>query len=237
VVGETWDGMLNDVNGQHVRREHVEAALASATDGPVAEGNVGGGTGMICHGFKGGIGTASRVVPVDGGVFTIGILVQANHGRRERLSVNGVPVGMSIPASQIPLPDESGKGGAGSIIVVVATDAPLLPHQCERLAQRAGLGVARMGGAGENSSGDLFIAFSTANADAGNGAAPVAQVAMLSNDAITPLFYAVIEATEEAILNALLAAETMTGRDGNTAHRLPSDRLVEVMQAYGRGPE
>jgi D-aminopeptidase len=237
VVGETWDGLLNDVNGQHVRQEHVEAALANATDGPVVEGNVGGGTGMICHGFKGGIGTASRVVPADAGAYTVGILVQANHGRRDRLSVNGVPVGMAIPASAVPLPHDRGGGGAGSIIVVVATDAPLLPHQCERLAQRAGLGVARMGGAGENSSGDLFIAFSTANAGAGGGPAPVAQVGMLSNDSMTPLFYAVIEATEEAILNAMLAAETMTGRDGNTAHQLPQDRLVEVMRTYGRGPD
>jgi D-aminopeptidase len=235
VVAETWDGVLNDVNGQHVRSEHVEAALAAAADGPVAEGNVGGGTGMICHGFKGGIGSSSRVVDVDGKVFTIGMLVQANHGRRERLAVNGVPVGMAIPGSELPLPQD-GAAGAGSIIVVVATDAPLLPHQCERLAQRAGLGVARMGGAGENSSGDLFIAFSTANADAGNGAGQVAQVGMLTNDSMTPLFYAVIEGTEEAILNALLAAETMTGRDGNTAHALPSDRLVEVMRGYGRGP-
>jgi D-aminopeptidase len=237
VVGETWDGVLNDVNGQHVRREHVEAALASAAAGPVAEGNVGGGTGMICHAFKGGIGTASRVVPVDGGPFTVGVLVQANHGRRDRLSVNGVPVGLAIPPSEVPLPHDRGGDGAGSIIVVVATDAPLLPHQCERLAQRAGLGVARMGGAGENSSGDLFIAFATANANVESGPAPVAQIGMLSNDSITPLFYAVIEATEEAILNALLAAETMTGRDGNTAHQLPPDRLLEVMRAYGRGPE
>jgi D-aminopeptidase len=239
VVAETWDGMLNDVNGQHVRPEHVETALASATEGPVAEGNVGDGTGMICHGFKGGIGTASRVTATDGGSFTIGILVQANHGRRDRLSVNGVPVGMAIPASEVPLPHDHRQGGTGSIIAVVATDAPLLPHQCERLAQRAGLAVARMGGAGENSSGDLFLAFSTASAAAGGAAeaGPIAQVGMLSNDSITPLFYAVIEATEEAILNALLAAETMMGRDGNTAHRLPADRLVEVMRAYGRGPE
>jgi D-aminopeptidase len=239
VIAETWDGMLNDVNGQHVRSEHVEAALASAVEGPVPEGNVGGGTGMICHGFKGGIGTASRVAPTDAGPFTVGILVQANHGRRDRLAVNGVPVGMAIPASEVPLPHDHGPSAGGSIIVVVATDAPLLPHQCERLAQRAGLAVARMGGAGENSSGDLFFAFSTANADARKAAqtAPVAQVGMLSNDSITPLFYAVIEATEEAILNAMLAAETMIGRDGNTAHRLPADRLVEVMRAYGRGPQ
>lgn len=247
VVGETWDGTLNDVNGQHVTAAHVHAALAAAAPGPVAQGNVGGGTGMICHGFKGGIGTASRVLTPGAGGFTVGVLAQANHGRRERLSVNGVPVGMAIPPSEVPLPRDrtpardqapgaASAEGSGSIIVVVATDAPLLPHQCERLAQRAGLGVARMGGAGENSSGDLFIAFSTANAEAGFDPAEVKTVRMLSNDHITPLFYAVIEATEQAILNALLAAETMTGRDGLTAHALPRERLVEVMRTYGQGP-
>jgi D-aminopeptidase len=243
VVGETWDGTLNDVNGQHVRPEHVEAALSDASGGPVLEGNVGGGTGMVCHGFKGGIGTASRVVPGAAGGFTVGVLVQANYGRRERLAVNGVPVGLDVPPSEVPLPSErrfpwGDWPDAGSIIVVVATDAPLLPHQCDRLAQRSGLGVARMGGAGEHSSGDLFLAFSTANADAGPHPAagePTALVHMLSDEFITPLYYATVEATEEAILNALLAADTMTGRDGNTAHRLPADRLVEVMAAYGRG--
>jgi D-aminopeptidase len=246
VVGETWDGTLNDVNGQHVRPEHVEAAVTSATGGRVVEGNVGGGTGMICHGFKGGIGTASRVVPETAGGYTVGVLVQANHGRRDRLCVSGVPVGMAIPPSEVPLPADRtdpldvgpGVQGGGSIIVVLATDAPLLPHQCDRLAQRAGLGVARTGGAGENSSGDLFLAFSTANADAAaeGVAGPTAMVRALSNDYITPLFYAAIEATEAAILNALLAAETMTGRDGITAFRLPADRLDQVMRAYGRGP-
>jgi D-aminopeptidase len=235
VVGETWDGMLNDVNGQHVRPEHVEEALDGAAGGPVAEGSVGGGTGMICHGFKGGIGTSSRVLPEAAGGFTVGVLVQANHGRRERLSVNGTPVGAEISRAEVPLPTDR-TPGAGSIIVIVATDAPLLPHQCERLAQRAGLGVARTGGAGENSSGDLFLAFSTANAGVSSTQSP-AQVTMLSNDVMTPMFYAVIEATEEAILNALLAAETMTGRDGHTAHALPVDRLREVLRAYNRGPQ
>jgi D-aminopeptidase len=245
VVGETWDGTLNDVNGQHVRPEHVDAALSDASDGPVREGNVGGGTGMICHGFKGGIGSASRVVPPAAGGFTVGVLVQANYGRRERLAVNGVPVGSALPPSEVPLPSERRSPwgdwpDAGSIIVVVATDAPLLPHQCERLAQRAGLGLARMGGAGEHSSGDLFLAFSTANADAAvhpTADDPTGRVRMLSDEFITPLFYATVEATEEAILNALLGAETMTGRDGNTAHRLPADRLLQVMATYGRGPE
>ena len=246
VVGETWDGTLNDINGQHVRAEHVHRALASASDGQVGEGNVGGGTGMVCHGFKGGIGTASRVVPESAGAYTVGVLVQANHGRRERLTVNGVPVGLAIAPSEVPLPsprstpwDWPDGEGAGSIIVVVATDAPLLPHQCRRLAQRAGLGIARTGGAGEHSSGDIFIAFSTGNADV--AASPgehrpsrTAPVEMLSDDYVTPLFYAVIEATEEAILNALLQGETMTGRDGNTAHRLDPDRLLAIMSEYAR---
>jgi D-aminopeptidase len=266
VVGETWDGVLNDIDGQHVRAEHVLAALAAAAAGPVPEGNVGGGTGMICHGFKGGIGTASRVVRLPGEAFTVGVLVQANHGRRERLQVNGVPVGAEIPPSEVPLPMPPAspwrwpdREGVGSIIVVVGTDAPLLPHQCDRLAQRAGLGVARTGGAGEHTSGDLFLAFSTGNAGgARSGDSPdpgraergspqlggpdpspppvTLPVRALSDDYITPLFYAVIEATEEAILNTLLSAETMTGRDGHTAHALPTDRLLEVMARYGRGP-
>ncbi len=147
VVGETWDGLLNDINGMHVRPEHAWAALEAASDGPVPEGNVGGGTGMTCHGFKGGIGTASRVVDGADGGYTVGVLVQSNYGRRERLTVNGVPVGMEIPASEVPTPDDDLRTEeAGSIIVVVATDAPLLPHQCERVAQRAGLGIARVGG-------------------------------------------------------------------------------------------
>jgi D-aminopeptidase len=243
VVAETWDGRLNDINGMHIRPEHVDEALANASDGPVPEGNVGGGTGMICHGFKGGIGTASRRLSESAGGFTIGVLVQANHGRRERLAVNGVPVGEHIPHQEVPVP---GRGapvppeGSGSIIVVVATDAPLLPHQCVRLAQRPGLGIARMGGAGENSSGDMFLAFSTAN-QVPPGETPsdrrVIDVAMLDGAAIDPLFYAVIEATEEAILNALLQAETMTGRDDVTAYALDERRLVQILSTYGRGPE
>jgi len=245
VVAETWDGTLNDINGQHVQEEHVHEALASADQGPVPEGNVGGGTGMICHGFKGGVGTASRVLPRSAGGYTVGVLVQANHGRRERLSVSGVPVGRAIPTSEVPLAtprtqpwDWPEPRAGGSIIVVVATDAPLLPHQCERLAQRAGLGVARMGGAGEHSSGDLFIAFATGNADAvdatSDGAPSITNdIRALSDDYVTPFYYAVIEATEGAILNALLQAETMTGRDGNTAHALEPGRLSEVMASRG----
>ncbi|MDP9382542.1 MAG: P1 family peptidase [Chloroflexota bacterium] len=238
VVGETWDGVLNDINGLHVRPEHVEWAFLGASDGPVLEGNVGSGAGMICHGFKGGIGTASRVVAPEAGGYLVGVLVQANHGRRERLRVNGVPVGEALPPSEIPLPGapEGGHGG-GSIIVVAATDAPLLPNQCARLAQRAGLGIARTGGVGEHWSGDLFLAFSTANrglpASEYGGSSPfTVPITMLSNTHITPLFDAVVEATEEAILNALLAAETMTGRDGITAHRLEPDRLLTVLRRY-----
>jgi D-aminopeptidase len=227
VVGETWDGVLNDVDGMHVRPEHVTAALEDASAGPVAEGNVGGGTGMICHGFKGGIGTSSRVVEeADGAV--VGVLVQANYGRRWRLRVDGVPVGEEIPVGDVPAPGAPAGAGGGSIIGLVATDAPLLPGQCERLAQRAGLGVARMGGVGEDSSGDLFLAFSTGNRGLGDPAGPV-PLRMLPNERMTPLFDAVVEATEEAIVNALCAAETMTGRDGATAHALPLERLAALL--------
>ncbi len=238
VVGETYDGTLNDINGFHVTAEHLRDALAAVAAGPVPEGNVGGGTGMICHEFKGGTGTASRTV----NGWTVGALVQANQGRRERLCVDGVPVGREVSTSVIASPfDEPADAGSGSIIVVLATDAPLLPHQCTRLAQRAGLGVARAGGGGEHSSGDLFLAFSTANGDRipsseeDDPAEPV-QVAMLPDAAISDLFWAAIEATEEAILNALVAAETMTGRSGITANSLDHGKLVEVMTRYGRGP-
>lgn len=220
VVGETWDGLLNDINGMHVRPEHVASALASASDGPVAEGNVGGGTGMICHGFKGGIGVASRPA----GEFVVGVVVQANHGRRPRLTVDGVPVGREIGADVVPLPGGAVPEGAGSIIVVVATDAPLLPQQCARVAQRAALGVGRTGGAGENSSGDFMLCFSTTGR----------REQCLPNDELDELFYATIEATEAAILNALLHAETTTGRDGRVAYALPHDRFEEVMRRYGR---
>ena len=237
VVGETWDGVLNDISGMHVRGEHVRAALASAAAGPVAEGNVGGATGMICHGFKGGIGTASRVVEDVGG-HAVGVLVQANYGRRERLRVDGVPVGASIPASEVPLPGEAGAAPGGSIIVLVATSAPLLPDQCRRLAQRAGLGIARMGGVGENSSGDLFLCFSTGNRGlpAGDLAAATpltVPLEMVPAQRLTPLFDAVVEATEEAILNALCAAETMTGRAGATAHALPAERVSDLVAQSG----
>jgi D-aminopeptidase len=245
VVAETYDGTLSDIDGFHVRAEHLFAAMDSASDGPVPEGNVGGGTGMICHEFKGGTGTASRVVEGRGNRWTVAVLVQANHGGRDRLMVDGVHVGEEISLDEIPSAwDEEEaleRAGEGSIIVVTATDAPLLPHQLRRVAQRASLGIGRVGGAGGNSSGDIMIAFSTANAGrvpnykAPESAGPTT-VEMLPDEAITPLFWGAIEATEEAILNVLVAADTMAGRDGITAHALPHDRLVETMTKYGRGP-
>ena len=236
VVGETYDGALNDINGFHVRPEHVHAALAAAAGGPVTEGNVGSGTGMICHEFKGGIGTASRRA----GEWTLGVLVQANYGSRDLLRVDGVPVGAAIGRDEVQsawdqvdeLARRQGPDG-GSIIAIVGTDAPLLPHQCERVAQRVSLGLGRMGSFGSNSSGDLFLAFATGNRglDAGD---TTLGVRMVADSAIDPLFEATAEATEEAIVNALLAAETMTGRDGITAHALDHDRLTAVMRAHGR---
>ncbi len=227
VVGETWDGFLNDINGFHVRAEHVADALSAAAAGAVAEGNVGGGTGMICHEFKGGIGTASRAV----GDYTVAALVQANYGRRMRFRVDGVPVGERI-GDRISRPHARSEGG-GSIIGIVATDAPLLPHQCDRLAQRAALAVGRMGGVGEHTSGDLFVAFATGNRDLG-AEEPELPLRMLSELRIVPFYDAVTEATEEAILNALLGAETMTGRDGNTAYALEADVLLEALRVTKR---
>jgi len=222
VVGETYDGFLNDIRGMHVRPEHLDAAIAAAAGGPVLEGSVGGGTGMICHDFKGGIGTASRVV----GAHVVGVLVQANYGRRQRFRVDGLPVGEAI-GERIPRRD---RGGGGSIVGIVGTDAPLLPHQCERLAQRAALGVARVGGAGEHSSGDLFLAYAAGNRGLAALEQPgEVQLRMQSYEHANELFYAVIDATEEAILNALLSAETMTGRDGNTVYALDSEVLVETV--------
>jgi D-aminopeptidase len=232
VVAETWDGSLNDINGFHVKREHVFAALEGAVGGPVPEGNVGGGTGMICYEFKCGTGTASRRVSEGSGGYTVGVLVQANHGRRAELRIAGVPVGRELPSS----PRASARGDApelGSIIIVIATDAPLLPHQLERLSRRAALGLARTGATSGNGSGDIFLAFSTANPGAASSP-EVAQVSMLSNTRISALFTATVEATEEAIVNALVAAETMTGVDGRTAEALPHDRLRQILARYGR---
>ncbi len=241
VVAETWDGVLSDINGMHVRPEHVEQALAAATSGPVPEGCVGGGAGMICHGFKGGVGTSSRVVEAG---WAVGVLVQANHGQRALLRVDGVPVGRLIGPDRVPLPGKTPPGsppssGSGSIIAIVATDAPLLPTQCRRLAQRATMGIARAGGLGENSSGDLFLAFSTANHDLADDGADedrdrggVLTVRMLPNDALSALFEAVADATEEAIVNALCAATTTTGIEGRTAYALPPDQLRAVMDRF-----
>jgi L-aminopeptidase/D-esterase-like protein len=252
VVAETYDGGLNDINGFHVKPEHVVQALDGARSGKVLEGNVGGGTGMRCHGFKGGIGTASRKSDVRAGGWTVGVLVQCNYGARRELRVAGVPVGEEItdlmscvassdrtirpnvPRCDAPAPPDE-DDGAGSIIVVIATDAPLLPHQLKRIVTRASLAVGRMGGKGENSSGDIFIAFSTANARAAADTG-VVQTAMLPNARINPLFYATVQATEEAILNAMLAAETMTGADDLRVYALPHDRLLAAMRKYGRAP-
>lgn len=255
VVGETWDGALNDIDGFHVKPAHALAALDGASAGPVAEGNVGGGTGMVCHRFKGGIGTASRVVEVAGARYTLGVLVQCNYGRRPDFRVAGVPVGEAIPdllpcvvgggtssglpeAAACDAPASSAAAPAagedtGSIIAVVATDAPLLPHQLKRIATRVSLGIGRMGGMGANSSGDIFVAFSTANPGAAL-ADKAASVQMIPNGEINPLFHATVQATEEAILNALLAAETMEGADGVRVHALPHDRLLAALRGAGR---
>jgi len=253
VVAETWDGNLNDIEGFHVRAEHVLAALDGARGGPVPEGNVGGGTGMKCHEFKGGTGTSSRRVTTKAGSYTVGVLVQCNYGFRSPLRVAGVPVGEEIrdlmPCFAGGAPERAvhrseyalcGAAGArveerdvGSIIVVIATDAPLLPHQLERLAKRATVGIARNGGYGSNTSGDIFIAFSTANAGAAS-ATDTTRVTMLPNDEITPLFAGVAEATEESIINALVAAETMTGVDNFKVWALPHDRLQALLKKYNR---
>ncbi len=228
VVAETYDGWLSDAPSFPITAEHAIAALDQAASGPLAEGNVGGGTGMICHQFKGGTGTASRVVQAGGERCTVGALVQANYGSREMLRIDGVPVGREIGFDSVASP-----WNAGSIIVVLATDAPLLPIQCQRLARRATTGLSWVGGIGFNGSGDIFLAFATGN-HVRQGEA-VSTLRMLSPDSMNPLFQAAAEATEEAILNALTAAETMTGRDGHTAHALPLDRLMAVMRRYRPG--
>jgi D-aminopeptidase len=230
VVAETWDGSLNDINGFHVHQADVFAALNTAKGGPVPEGNVGGGTGMVCYGFKGGDGTASRVLSADAGGYTVGVLVQCNCGRRPQLTIAGVPVGKLIPAApDKAMADPEMKGDVGSIIIVVATDAPLLPTQLKRLARRATMGLARTGSSSGNSSGDIFIAFSTANRGADKEPGPNS-VLTVSNERISPLFQATVEATEEAIVNAMVAAQTMTGIDGHTVEALPHDKLTELMK-------
>lgn len=233
VVAETYDGSLNDINGFHVKAGHVFEALESASSGPVAEGNVGGGTGMRCFGFKCGVGTSSRVTQATN-VYTVGVLVQANFGGGRQLTVAGVPVGREIFGDRrARLTAPSSGSDRGSIIIVVATDAPLLPHQLKRIARRASLGVARTGGTASNGSGDIFVAFSTANTGAAS-AQPTADITLLSNSQISTLFEATVEATEEAIINALVAAETMVGRDGNRSEALSHDQLREILQRYSR---
>ena len=237
MVAETWDGWLNDVDGFHVKPEHIAHAIESAHSGSIEEGSVGGGTGMICYEFKGGTGTASRVVSVDGignpgssaspHPFAVGVLVQANCGRRPQLTIRGLEVGKEIPGSVY-------KRETGSIIIVVATDAPLLPHQLKRLARRASLGLARTGSVSGNGSGDLFIAFSTANAQAADAKPPIRSIKSMPNDLMDPLFTATVEATEEAIINALVDNHDMIGRDNHKVEALPHDRLRALFQKHNQ---
>jgi L-aminopeptidase/D-esterase-like protein len=230
VVAETWDGDLNDINGIHLTKKDAFAALDDAKPGPVAEGNVGGGTGMITHEFKGGIGTASRMLGKEDGGYTIGALVQSNYGIRKTMRIAGVPIGEEITDV---LPGAPQADEHGSIIVVIATDAPLLPHQLRRVAQRASMALGRMGSYASNGSGDIFIAFSTANSKAAYRL-DNQTVEFVPNDSMGPIFLAAVEATEEAIVNALIAAETMTGINGYTVHELPHDRLQAALRKYGR---
>src|SRR6266478_1637570 len=233
VVAETWDGWLNDINGFHVKAEHIAHALDSTHGGAIEEGSVGGGTGMICYEFKGGSGTASRKIEIKekrdapARSFTVGVLVQANCGRRPQLTIAGVPIGKEIPG-------EVYKEEAGSIIIVVATDAPLLPHQLKRLARRASLGLARTGSVSGNGSGDLFIAFSTANPHAADAKPPIRTIETMPNDLMDPLFTATVEATEEAIINALVDNHDMIGRDNHKVEALPRERLQQLLKEYNR---
>ncbi len=228
VVAETWDGWLNDIDGFHLNQEHVYAALRSARAGPVQEGNVGGGTGMICHDFKGGIGTSSRQAHTGSGAYVVGALVQANHGDRSDLRLDGIPLGREIGPDRVPMPWTEPHPG-GSIIVVLATDAPLMPVQCKRLARRATIGFARTGGIGHNGSGDIFLAFATGNAIPADAAAPIG-VHMVPHAHLNPIFAAAADAVEEAILNALCAAETMVGFQGRSAHALPFDDVRAIVK-------
>jgi D-aminopeptidase len=237
LVAETYDGFLNDIYGFHVKESNVLEAINNASSGSVPEGNVGGGTGMMCLGFKGGIGTSSRLVQIKDSSYTVGVLVQSNFGSKKNLTIAGVPVGMELKDTMNYVykgpPQSRRKEGDGSIIVIVATDAPLLPHQLKRIAQRVPLGIGLVGGRGSNGSGDIFLAFSTANEDAFNRETPT-RVATVSNDMITPLFEATVQAVEESIINAMVAAETMEGINGNKAYGIPHDLLIEVLKKYNR---
>ena len=233
IVAETWDGLLNDINGFHVKEKHAHEAIRNAKGGPVEEGCVGGGTGMVCHSFKGGIGTASRVVTIKNQDYTLGVLVQANYGDRKNLTIAGVPVGKEITDLMPRDSYEKNHEGDGSIIVVIATDAPLLAHQMKRLARRVPMGVGKVGGYGHDGSGDIFIAFSTANSNVAFSDGAV-NVEMLPNWMISPLFEATVQAVEEAIINTLVAAETMEGINNNKVWALPHDRLIQIMKKYNR---
>jgi len=233
VVAETWDGWLNDINGFHVKPEHALHAIDSAASGVVQEGNVGGGTGMVCNGFKGGIGTASRKLETKDGGYTVGILVQCNYGTKDNLRIAGIPVGREIAAEDPYASTAFVKDDHGSIIVVVATDAPLVAHQLKRLARRVSLGLGRNGSISGNGSGDIFIAFSTANSGAA-AAEHVVDLKMLPNDKLGPVFAATVQATEEAIINAMIAAETMTGIENHKVIALPHEKLREVLKKYKR---
>ncbi|WP_300435517.1 P1 family peptidase [Christiangramia sp.] len=234
VVAETYDGILNDINGFHVKKEHAFQALDSAKTGFIKEGGVGGGTGMIAHGFKGGTGTSSRIIEIDGNKYTVGVLVQANYGSRRDLTIGGVPVGseIDVPQNKVKLGSEP-EGDTGSIIVIVATDAPLMPHQLKRLARRVPVGIAKVGGYGGNGSGDIFLAFSTANEDASNRSENQS-INTIPNDWMNPFFKATAHATEEAIINAIIAGETMEGINGNIIYELPHDKLIELLKKYNR---
>ena len=241
VVAETYDGVFNDINGQHVKKEHVWKALDNASSGPVEEGGVGGGTGMMSYFFKGGIGTSSRVLSKNAGGFTVGVLVQANHGSRSQLTIAGVPVGRELMDTLRPVIEGSSLAAifnerereTGSIIVILATDAPLLPSQLKRLAQRIPLGLTRTGAIGGNGSGDIFLAFSTANKNAFNTSTPQ-QVTTLPNEQMDALFAATIQATEEAVINALFAGKTMVGIYGNKVYGLPVQKVLNILEKYNR---
>ena len=237
VVAETYDGFLNDIYGFHVKEKHVLEAIENSSSGKIAEGNVGGGTGMMCLGFKGGTGTSSRVIKIKEATYTVGAIVQSNFGAKRNLSIAGVPVGIELKDTlnynyKAP-PKSRRQEGDGSIIVVVATDAPLLPHQLKRIAQRIPLGIGIVGGRGSNGSGDIFLVFSTANENAFNRD-ETSTVKSISNDQITPIFEATVQAVEEAIINAMVAAETMEGINGNTAYALPHDLLIKTLKKYNR---
>lgn len=236
VVAETWDGVMNDIYGFQVKESHAMEALNTAASGPVKEGNVGGGTGMMCLGFKGGTGTASRIIKIKDSTYTLGVLVQANFGRKKNLTIAGVPIGFELLDTlnyEIHQLAQNHSEGDGSIIVVLATDAPLLPHQLKRLAARIPLGIGKVGGRGENGSGDIFIAFSTANKGAFNRE-KIADVKQFPNDQMNPLFEATVQTVEEAIVNALVAAETMEGVNGNKAYALPHEKVIALLKKYNR---